>query len=139
MNKIRSNIILVIAALVILFGGGYYFVNQNNKAETKSSPSTIQEATEAITLTVKADGSEKKYQAKNVVGKTALEATEQVVTIEKSGEGDMAFITSINGRVASDAKKEFWKLVVNGKDAQVGAGSYTIVKGDAIGWEIDTY
>ncbi len=139
MNKIRSNIILVIAALVVLLGGGYYFVNQNNKEATKSSSSTTQEATEAVTFTVKADGAEKEYQAKNVVGKTALEATEAVVTIEKSGEGEMAFITSINGRLASDSKKEYWKFLVNSQEAKVGAGSYTIVTGDTIGWEIATY
>src|SRR3989344_9556907 len=112
MNKIRSNIIWVVVALVVLFGG-YYFVNQNNKEESKS---VEQEKTEDTVVSVKADGAEKKYQAKNVVGKTALQATEQVVTIEKSGEGEMAFITSINGRVASDSKKEFWKLVINGKE-----------------------
>ena len=135
MNKIRSNIIWVVVALVVLFGG-YYFVNQNNKEETKS---VEQEKTEDTVVSVKADGAEKKYQAKNVVGKTALQATEQVVTIEKSGEGEMAFITSINGRVASESKKEYWKLLVNGQEAKVGAGSYTIVKGDTIGWEITTY
>ena len=136
MNKIRSSIIWVVVALVVLFGGGFYFVNQNNKEETK--PAT-QEKIEETVVSVKADGSEKKYQAKNVVGKTALQATEQVVTIEKSGEGEMAFITSINGRVASESKKEYWKLLVNGQEAKVGAGSYTIVKGDTIGWEITTY
>src|SRR3990167_8107042 len=123
MNKIQRNIILVVVALVVLLGGGYYFANQDKKQETET---TTQEKIEETVVSVKADGSEKKYQAKNVVGKTALQATEQVVTIEKSGEGEMAFITSINGRVASDSKKEFWKLVINGKEAQVGAGSYTL-------------
>ena len=137
MQKIQKNIILVVVALVILLGGGYYFVNKNDKQETKTTTASTQD--KAITLSVKADGSEKKYTVENAVGKTALAATEETVTVGKTGEGKDAFINSINGRVASDSKKEFWKLVINGKDAQVGAGSYTLVKGDIISWEIATY
>ncbi len=137
MSKIQRNIILAVVALVVLFGGGYYTLNRDKQAETTTK--TTQEKVETITISVKSDGVEKKYPVEGMVGKTALEASEKVLTLEKSGEGENAFITNINGRVANSSKKEFWKLVINGEDASVRAGSYTILKGDSISWEIDTF
>jgi len=139
MEFIRKNILLVAVAAAVVFGGGFYYLNQTKPEDTKSSSSTTQEKTSITKVTVKFDGQERSYEAANAIGKTALEVTEEAVTIEKTGEGKDAFITSINGRKAEDSKREFWKLVINGKDAEVGAGSYTIVENDSITWEIDTY
>ena len=139
MKTIQKNLILVIIAAAVLLGGGFYYFNQNKPDENKSTTSTAQEKKVVTKVTIKADGQEKNYEVENAVGKTALEATEEAVTIEKTGEGKDSFITSINGRKADGSKNEFWKLVINGKDAEVGAGSYTVAENDAIAWEIDTY
>lgn len=139
MDFIRKNSIAVIIVVLVLVGGGLFVANQNKAKDSQSTTTSTQEKSTTVKVTVKADGQEKSYGVENAVGKTALQVTEEAVTIEKSGEGANAFITSISGRAADDSKKEFWKLVVNGEDAQVGAGSYTLTSGDNIVWEIDTY
>lgn len=144
MNSIKKNAVVIVALLILILGSGFFVANQNNqttKLETKqtNSSSTNQEKT-TISLQVKADGNTKDYQVQNSVGKTALEVTKLAISdVKMTGEGANAFITSINGRVALNDKKEFWKLVINGKDAEVGAGSYTVKENDKISWEIDTY
>src|SRR3989344_6909905 len=72
-------------------------------------------------------------------GSTALDLTQQVAVVETSGEGEMAFVTSIDGRAADSSKNEFWELVINGEPSQVGAGSYLVQEGDKIEWRISTY
>lgn len=79
------------------------------------------------------------FDISNFVGKTALEATGSKVDLVTNGEGINAFVTAINGRAANTNKHEFWELIINGSEAQVGAGSYVIQKGDSIIWQIDTY
>lgn len=70
---------------------------------------------------------------------TALKALKDVVAVQTNGEGINAFITSIDNRKADDAKKEFWAFYVNGKQAELGAGSYVIKNNDTIEWKIETY
>ena len=41
--------------------------------------------------------------------------------------------------MASSNDKEFWALYVNGKQAEVGAGTYIIKNNDTIEWRIETY
>ncbi len=70
---------------------------------------------------------------------TALSALKDVVAVQTNGKGINAFITSIDNRKADDAKKEFWAFYVNGKQAELGAGSYIIKNNDKIEWKIETY
>jgi hypothetical protein len=89
-------------------------------------------------LTVNADGTEVSYQG--VAGKTALELLQQLdPQAFTSGEGANAFVTSIGGREADQAKQEFWAFYVNGEQAQVGAGAYEMQDGDEITWKLETY
>lgn len=139
MKFIQKNILLVVAAAAVVLGGGFYYLNQNKPEGNKSTTSTTQEKKVVTKVTIKFDGQETSYEVEDAVGKTALAVTEEAATIEKTGEGKDSFITSINGRKADGSKNEFWKLVVNGKDSEVGAGSYTVAENDSIAWEIDTY
>lgn len=144
MNFIKKNLVLVIITLLAVVGGGFFIAGQN---DNKDSAKQIENATIAtedkevvVTLIVKDGVAEKKYELTEGVGKTALEITEENATnVKMSGEGANAFVTGINGTDADSKKNEFWKLVINGKDSEVGAGSYTIAKGDIITWEIDTF
>lgn len=70
---------------------------------------------------------------------TALEAVRKAAQVETKGEGVSAFVTSINGRKADEAKKEYWAFYINDKPSAVGAGSYTIKNGDKIIWKIEKY
>jgi hypothetical protein len=73
-------------------------------------------------------------------GATALELLlEADPSAEVTGEGENAFVTGIGGRVADDAKSEFWSLSVDGEPAQVGAGTLETEDGQEITWTIETY
>lgn len=84
-----------------------------------------------------AGDSELSYEG--VAGKTALELLLAAdPTAEVSGEGEMAFITSIGG-VTANPDDEFWALYVNGEMAQVGAGSLVTETGDEITWKLEKF
>lgn len=72
-------------------------------------------------------------------GDTALDLTRKVVQVEMKGSGEQAFVTTINGRKADDKKHEYWSLAINGKDSEVGAGSYKVQAGDVVAWSLKTY
>ena len=73
-------------------------------------------------------------------GATALELLlEADPSAEVTGEGENAFVTAIGGRVADDAKSEFWSLSVDGEPAQVGAGTLETEDGQEITWTLETY
>lgn len=72
-------------------------------------------------------------------GKTALELLQSVATIETSGDGEMAFVTSINGVKADPSANQFWAFYINGQSASVGAGSYITKNSDTISWKLDTF
>ena len=63
----------------------------------------------------------------------------KTVTAEVNGEGKNAYVTMIDGQKADDEKREFWAFYVNGKQSQLGAGSYTVKPNDSIEWKIETY
>ena len=82
---------------------------------------------------------EKTFDIAQFIGKTALIATEAKVKVEKTGDGENTFFTAVEGRVADRKKREFWEFLINGKQAEVGAGSYIIQNGDQIEWKISNY
>ncbi len=84
--------------------------------------------------------SQKNFVKKETVpGKTALDLTKEAALIKMKGEGVNAYITEINGIIAQDSKKEYWAFFVNGKMAQVGAGSYKLKDRDKIEWQVKKY
>lgn len=72
-------------------------------------------------------------------GVTALDLLGRYAVYEASGEGENAFVTSINGRDADSSKNEYWALYHNGEFAQVGAGSLVTEDGDTITWQIELF
>jgi hypothetical protein len=73
-------------------------------------------------------------------GETALDLLLGVDPSAKvSGSGKNAFVVGIGGRSADDAKHQFWSLEVDGKQAQVGAGSLETKDGETITWTLATY
>ncbi len=70
---------------------------------------------------------------------TALELLQSTAKVKMKGEGENAFVTVINGIEASESKKQFWAFYVNGKQAEVGAGSYILQDGDKIEWKLESY
>lgn len=142
MSLIKKNLVLSIIIGLLVIGGGVSLLNTNaTKQPSKSTTSNSTEKKTVATLVVKADGKESKYDLTAGVGGNALDLTKKATNgkVVTTGTGENAFITSINGREASTDKKEYWKLVINGKDSEVGAGSYSVKEGDNIVWEIATY
>lgn len=73
-------------------------------------------------------------------GKTALELLlENDPEAEVSGEGEMAFVTAVDGRAADESANEFWALYVDGEFAQEGAGVLETEDGQEIEWVLDTF
>lgn len=121
--------------LLIFLGIGVVIQNFQEK-KTLKSPNEEEIIKEfKATLAVK----EKSFDISQFIGKTALEATERVVKVVKSGEGKNAFVTEINEQKADTKNREFWEFLVNGKPASVGAGSYVIQNGDKLKWQLSLY
>lgn len=130
MNK-TSVLLALFVALVL--GTGYVQFN-NTPIQQK----------EAITLfsakqTVSYDGKSSVKTAQIKMGSTALQLLSTTHSVIQKGQKENAFVTSIDGRASSADNKEFWAFYVNGKQAEVGAGSYILKNNDTIEWKIETY
>jgi len=116
---------------IFLAAAIFLFKDKNN--QTPANQSVIKEYKATIKL------GEKTFDIAQFIGKTALIATEAKVKVEKTGDGENTFFTAVEGRVADRKKREFWEFLINGKQAEVGAGSYIIQNGDQIEWKISNY
>lgn len=135
----KRNLVLLAVALFAILGFVYW---QNSSPQSASTPTPTQVAVErraVVEITANTKES-KKFEIESFTeGTTALGITEAVVTVKKKGEGEQAFVTSIDGLEAKEGKREFWAFYVNGKQAEVGAGTYKVQNGDVISWKIENY
>ncbi len=133
--------VLLISALALV---GVWWAQEANGPEVQQEVGSVVSspaAQAAVTLEiVAADGSQKKFeQVALVEGETALDITRKVVPVETKGEGEGAFVTSVDGVAAQESQRQFWSLLINGQPSQVGAGSYVVKVGDSISWQLATY
>jgi hypothetical protein len=135
--------ILILLLIIVVGGTGgallYHF--RSGQALPAVRGQQTEAVTEKIYLTVE-DGTQKNgYEVNYRGGMTALEATKLAVAenMTTKGEGTMAYVTGIAGRNASESKHEFWEFLVNGKQAEVGAGTYIVQKKDIIVWRVSNY
>lgn len=140
----KNWIVAAVIAVLVVFAGYFVSTNVPKQGEVGPAATTQREEVKKVkaSITINPGEGSKVLSSQNVEveeGKTALDLTKQVTTVETKGEGQNAFITGIGGRVADTAKKEFWEFTVNGKPADVGAGSYKVKNGDKIEWRITTY
>ena len=139
--KIQKTIfILLIAVALMLIGNN--IVKQSTPAQKAlATKNTEQTTTVSLSQTI-IHSIDNKNIKKNIFveeGKTALDVLKKTVTAEVNGEGKNAYVTMIDGQKADDEKREFWAFYVNGKQSQLGAGSYTVKPNDSIEWKIETY
>jgi hypothetical protein len=135
----KQNVTIYTILVLVLISLGFvlspYFA-----LKPQVKPSSLQQKTFTVYETIQIDSKDLTYTyTKATSTTTALFVLDKTVENQKKGEGKNTFITSINGRIADDSKHEFWKLVVNGQDAQIGAGSYIVHPNDKILWKIDHY
>ena len=96
-------------------------------------------AQQTLTVYLKISGQKDFIKQEIISGKTALDLTKEKASVKIKGEGVNAYLTEINGLEALNSKKEYWAFYVNGKMAEVGAGSYKLKEGDKIEWKIEKY
>ena len=139
MNK-RILLTVVIVGLAAVFS--YSLWGPKPDLETTSQPKSNQAPVKfRAVIDVEFDKTLNHYELTQSEGITVLEALKKATKgqVEIQGEGEKAFVTSINGRQAKSSKKEYWSLSINDKLSEVGAGVYKIKNGDKIRWEIQTY
>lgn len=66
---------------------------------------------------------------------TLLELMERKFVVEHTN----GFITSIQGRAASDKASTAWFFTINGEMAMVGAGQYKIKHNDVYQWDLRSW
>lgn len=144
----RNQYLPIIIIFIVLFGGILYTNGGLTKlstltASTPTPTPAIQEMDQSKVTSIEIDipgkDAEKREIEQFSPGNTALDLTEAVAQVQTKGQGEQAFVTAINGYVAKTNKKEFWAFYVNGKQAEVGAGTYKPQSGDAIMWKIENY
>ena len=146
MKLLQKNwIVVAAAAILIIIAGFFVSINSPKKGELGPASTTSREQVKKIkaSVVINSKVSQNKLLSAQEVGieegKTALDLTKKVAKVQTKGEGRDAFVVSIDGKIADSAKKEFWEFLVNGKPAEVGAGSYKLKDGDKIEWRISNY
>ena len=128
-----KKIIIILFLIIIAVIGSYYYFGIKSttfKQEVKGIQSLV--VYQQIV-----PGNEIKYTLPSP--QTALQLLSKTNTIKTKGAGNDAYITSIDGREAAAKNKEFWAFYINGKQSQVGAGSYIIQNEDSLLWKIEKY
>jgi hypothetical protein len=123
-GAMRKNTVLglVVAALVVIGGWTAVARNNNNVATPSPSPTIAANVPQDVSAT-------KVATFKGVEGEIALATLKKNFTVEtKEYAGMGEYVTVING-LAADAAN-YWAFYINGKMADVGAGSYTAKAGD---------
>jgi len=123
--------------LILALGFGFWNLKQNNQKTTIPSEKVVRDF--KANLTINDGKSTLTFDASPFVGRTALEATQNVTNgkvVTSGTKGNMS-VTSINGNVLDNTKREFWELFVNGLSSKTWAGDYIIKSGDQIEWHIN--
>ena len=124
---------ILILVILVIFAG--YFFYQNKLQSTKKL--VVQQ--QSINVYLKLFGQTDFIKQEIISGKTTLDLTKEKTSVKMKGEGVNAYLTEINSQKALNSKKEYWAFYVNGKMAEVGAGSYKLKEGDKIEWKIEKY
>lgn len=123
----------VILLILALFGSAFYFYKSGYVKESPRAEKST------VTYYLKIEGEKDFAKLTAFEGQTLLETLRENAEIEAKGEGESAYITKIGDKEAQDSKREYWSFYVNGKIAEVGAGSYKLKAGDKIEWKIEKY
>jgi hypothetical protein len=141
-----GNILLVLILLGAGALGSYlYFSDKLPQKTIVPEVTQEQEDTEgefSVNLTVNDGTEETGFVMQSFAGDNAFDSVKRLdelsdkFSFEYSESDFGAFVTSVNG-VSPDPNTEFWKITVNGEDAQVGVSDLVLKNGDTIGFEIE--
>ena len=125
---------LIFAFIFVLIIGGVFYSNTNWKGNVFKTITKIDEITVSQQV-----GDSKPNKITIIERSTALDLLNKEFQTQTKGEKENAFVIKISDRIADETKREFWAFYVNGKQSQVGAGSYILMAGDKIQWKIEKY
>lgn len=129
MNKKKLGIILGAALLVVLVLV-MVFVYLGNRPEDQPKDDGGAAAGKSITVQIVYDDVNKTVTI-NTDEQFLKGALEQEKLIAGSGEGEMFFITAVDGRTADDSKQEWWCITKGGEMWMTGCAATEIADGDA--------
>jgi hypothetical protein len=136
----KQSLLIYFVLVLFLIGMGFFLSPRFALKPSLEKSSPAQTKTFVVYETIQIDKEMVNYTYQQATSKTtALDVLTHTTDSKIKGEGKNAFVTSINNRVAEDSNHEFWKLIINGKDADVGAGGYIVYPNDKILWKIDHY
>ena len=128
-------ITLLLLGLLFLFKINPFVLNKNEVPKKSETGKKI-----GVEQKISGDKKTETFQKyETEANKTALDLLRRSASVVTKGEKENAYIVEINGRKADERKNEFWAFYLNGKTAQVGAGSYKLKNGDKIEWKIENY
>lgn len=129
MNKKPFSKIVLVAAAVFLLAAGCNYSPDKQPA--------IQELAEIkVSQSVEGGKNLEVFSLKAGEKKTALDILKDSYQVQTKSFGDAGeFVESIN-EVKPDSK-HFWSFYVNGKQSNVGAGSYEVQNGDSLEWKLE--
>lgn len=135
----KNKKLVIISGLIVLTFIGFWNLKLKNTKTNITNERVRQEF--KATLVLEDGSANPSFDITQYIGRTALETTQSVLKdkVKTSGTGKNAFVTGLNGRDIDSKKHEFWEFLVNGKQAEVGAGTYIIQNSDNIVWRVSTY
>lgn len=135
--KKQSIITIAIAAILVLGGGaGAFYLAQNNGSSNQSEQTQKTNDSTNKTVNFVFENNVLTFNGKDgVTAETILKDYPEVVM---SGEGEMAYITSVNG-IVPNPDNEFWSFNINGEPSMVGVGSYVSKDSDIMTLQISTF
>lgn len=143
----KNHIIGVAVAYAVLFSGTYYYTSGiqphfrqtavvGNLARTTEQEDLLGVTQKILDTRTEASGAAQPIQIRN--GETALDLIKRTHTVVTKDYDFGTLVESIDS-VMNGTENKYWILYVNGKQASVGAGAYTIQKNDAIEWRFEAY
>ncbi|PIY72227.1 hypothetical protein COY87_02010 [Candidatus Roizmanbacteria bacterium CG_4_10_14_0_8_um_filter_33_9] len=130
----KKNILIIFLTFCVIYFLGYAIANNKvNLPIEKQQQFTVSQKISTKEFT-------KTYNKIKVIDEmTALQLLQKTTKVIIKGEGQNAFVVSINGKDVNNKQNEYWSFEINGKESQVGAGSYILKPQDIITWTIKKF
>ncbi len=126
--------IVLLAGIFVVFFATFFLWGKIRTSPTQTTKVAALRATQTVTVKDRKITTSLAFKD----GETALQLLNNTHKVDAKGQNENAFVTAIDG-AAADNSKEFWSFYVNGKQAEVGAGSYVLKNNDTIEWKIEAF
>lgn len=122
--------VVAVVVTVVAAGSGLFAWNNHTNHQNQLKKQAQVQAAEALAAKQKED-----ITYKGITGKTALEILKAQHTVVTKTYSFGELVESIDGVEGKGPK--YWTFYLNGKMAEVGAGSYQSQSSDTIEWKLE--